>query len=197
MVFRMLDAQSALYVWAARQSGIPVQGHIWNYVRRKAPNTPKMIQDKSRLSLAAVDSEYVTYASTIKSYQKKYGLKITPNIHAELQYLKSLQYRHGEMQKSTFFRRDVMEKQPETLKQVAREAIHTAKRMNAYDFERLDFVERVPDWSCERMCSYKDLCSLELFGGNTRSIRKSQFETVDPLYYYNDDPTDLTVKQED
>jgi hypothetical protein len=60
--------------------------------------------------------------------------------------------------------------------------------MNEYDFSRTEFVERVPDRSCSFMCSYTDLCTLELFGGEPRQIRKSRYKVGDPMDYYYDDP---------
>lgn len=192
LMFRLLDAQSALYVWAARRMGIPVQGHIWNYVRRKVPTIPQLLKDGKRLSSRTIDTDYLTYATAIK----KYGLDPTP--YAEkLAYLKSLRFVHGEAQRSSYFRRDVLERQPEMLRQVAREAYHTSKRMNAYDFSKPDFVERVVDRSCEWMCSYTELCALELFGADPRSIRRQRYTETDPMYYYYDDPFEATVGKGD
>lgn len=185
--FRLLDAQSALYVWGARQSGIPVEGHIWNYVKRKVPSTPALLKDGSRLSRAKCETDYPTLVLAIK----KYGLDPAP-YKDWLKRLKNQQYRHGQPQTSPFFRRDVLERKDEMLKQVAREAFHTSKRMNSYPFDRTDFVERVPDRSCSFMCSYTDICTLELMGGNTRMIRKQRFTETDPMYYYHDDPPAVT-----
>lgn len=190
ITFRLLDSQSALYIWAARQMRIPVQGHIWNYLRRKPATVPALLQSGDRLSKRKIDTDYPTLYRAIK----KYGLD-ADDYSEQLAYLKKLQYRHGEPQLSPFFRRDVLEKDPEMLKQVAREAYHTARRMNEYDFERVEFVERVPDRSCEWMCDYREICSLELFGGDPRSIRQQRFRNVDPMYYYHDDPKERYADQ--
>jgi hypothetical protein len=179
----MLDAQSALYVWAAIRNKLPVQGHIWNYGRRKPATIPKVIKAGTRLYATSIETDY----PTMKQALKDYGLKTEP-YEDELARLKRQQFRPGEMQQSPFFQRNVLEKSPEVLKQVAREGYHTARRMNEYDFERTEFVERVPDFSCQRMCSYVDICTLELFGGDSRQLRKSRYKLADPLDYYNDDP---------
>jgi len=181
--FRILDAQSALYIWAARRMGIPVQGHIWNYGKRKAPSIPKLLLDGTRLSRAACDTDYPTMLAAIKKY------KLDPEDYRDkLLSLKRQRYVPGEPQTSVFFRRDVLEKSDEMLKQVAREGYHTAIRMNEYDFTKTGFVERVPDRSCTFMCNYTDLCTLELFGGEPRQIRKSRYMVGDPMDYYYDDP---------
>jgi PD-(D/E)XK nuclease superfamily len=185
LTFRILDAASALYIWAARRMGIPVQGHIWDYVRRKAPSVPQLLKSGQRLSRKKIDTDYPTMVRAIKRHE------LDPSDYADqLAYLKKLRYQHGEPQFSPFFKRVVLEKNDDMLRQVAREAYHTAKRMNSYDFSRSEFVERVPDRSCAWMCAYADICSLELFGGDPRSIRAQRFRTTDPLYYYYDDPPD-------
>ena len=51
-----------------------------------------------------------------------------------------------------------------------------------------DAVERVPDRSCGFMCSYSQLCQMELYGGNTELIIRKNYKTGDPQdYYYDDD----------
>lgn len=185
MEFRILDSQSALYIWAAVRCGIPVQGHIWNYGRRKAASIPKLLKDGTRLSRSAIDTDYPTFVSALK----KYELDPKP-YRAQLDYLKSLRYEPGTPQRSPFFRRDVLEKTPAMLKQVAREAHHTSKRMHTYPFDRAEFVERVPDKSCTFMCSYTDICSAELFVGSdttTGNLRRQNFKEADPMDYYHDE----------
>jgi hypothetical protein len=185
LTYRILDAQSGLYVWAARRNNLKVQGHIWNYGTRKSPGVPDLLKSGARLSNRKLDTDYPTLLRTIKAY----GLK--PTDYADrLRYLRSQQYEFGQPQNSPFFRRAILEMNPEMLKQTAREASHTAKRMNEYDFSRSDFVERVPDRSCMFMCSYRDICSLELFGGDTGNLRRERYKVADPMEYYNDDPRD-------
>lgn len=187
--FRLLDIQSPLYVWAAIRNKIPVQGFIWNYVRRKAPTVPQLTKT-GRLSLRKVDTDYPTLVRTIKEHE------LRPKLYREwLDRLKAQQYRHGQLQTSPFFQRRVIERDPAMLKHFAREALHTSKRMHAYPFENVEIVERVPDRSCDWMCSYTDICTAEAFGGDTRLLRRQRYETVDPMYYYNDDPKVDTGKE--
>jgi hypothetical protein len=183
--YRILDSQSGLYVWAARRNGLKVQGHIWNYGTRKPPGVPAILKSGARLSAAKLDTDYPTLLRTIKAH----GLD-PEDYREKLVYLKRQQYAFGKAQTSPFFRRNVLEMSDEMLKQTAREAYHTAKRMNEYDFERTEYVERVPDRSCSYFCSYPELCSLELFGGNTTNLRKQRYKVADPMDYYNDDPRD-------
>lgn len=184
LTYRMLDTQSPLYTWVAHQNDIPVNGFIWNYIRWKAPTYPKLAYAgtaRERLSKSAIDTDYPTF---------KRGLKMLgqdPEEHAErLRYLKSQRYAVDEPQTSTFFRRDVMEKQPDLLDRVIKEAVRTSDRMNNYDWQDRDSVERTVGRHCEFMCSYSDLCTTELLGGNPIPLMKQNYEQGDPMSYYHD-----------
>lgn len=180
--FRLLDAQSALYVWAALKNKIPVQGHIWNYIRSKAPTIPKPIQDGSRLSKRDVDTDYPTLMKAIKQ------AKLDPNDYKAWRIgLMRQRYATGIVQTSPFFRRDTIEKTPAMLKQVATEAYATHVRMHSYHWDKTTSIERVPDRSCAFGCSYVDLCTTELFGGNADLLRRQRYGVGDPLDYYFDE----------
>jgi len=180
--FRILDAQSALYIWAAIKLGIPVQGHIWNYLRSKPPSIPKLLQDGSRLSRSKVDTDFPTMAAAIK----KYGLD--PHDYADqLRFLKSQRYVPGEASTSSFFRRDILEKSPAMLKRVAVEAYMTHLRMHGYHWDKPDRIERNPSNNCKFMCSYTDICTMELFGGNAQPLIRQRYKVGDPMDYYQDE----------
>ena len=186
--YRMLDTQSPIYCWVAQQNGIPVEGFIWNYVRWKAPSVPQMAYvgtKRQRLSVRGIETDYPTYRRTLKRYKEEYGLDLS-DYQAELQRLKAQRYTPGEPQTSTFFRRDVFEKQPDLIRRVLKEAMRTADRMNNYDWSDREAVERTVGRHCEFMCSYKDLCSLELLGGNPTPIIKQNYKVGDPMSYYHD-----------
>lgn len=181
--FRLLDAQSALYIWAALKNKIPVQGHIWNYLISKPPHKPELIKSGTRFSKTGLEStDYPTLVRAIK----RHG--INPQVYADLlRRLKARQYEPGKIQTSPNFRRDVLEKSPGMLKRVANEAFMTHLRMNEYRWDRVNFIERAVDRSCTFMCSYDDLCTMELMGGNTAQLRRQRFKEADPLDYYNDE----------
>lgn len=183
LVFRLLDAQSALYIWCAIKNKIPVQGHIWNYAISKPPSMPVLL--KSGKALSRREKLVTDYPHLVRAI-KKYDLD--PDDYADkLAYLKAQRYEDGAMQTSPFFRRDILEKSNAMLAQVAREGYHTSKRMHSYPWDRPEIIERVPGAPCRFTCSYAELCSLELFGGDTRTIRRSKFSVADPMQYYQDD----------
>jgi len=183
--FRLRDGQSALYLWAALRNKIPVQGFIWNYLRTKAPTVPKMTL-QGRLSRAKIDTDYPTYVGELQRLKKAGELKITSEHLAKAESLRSQQYKPGQPQTSLFFRRDVLEKSGQMLRRVALENHHTSKRMHTYNFGNVDAVERVVETSCGFSCSYTDLCTVELMGGNPRYIRKNNYTIGDPMDYYED-----------
>lgn len=185
--FRLLDAQSALYLWAAQQMGIPVLGFIWNYIKWKAPSVPVLLKDGSRLSKSPCDTDFPTYVKAIKRYKvENPKFVVTPEYKIRAEYLKSLRYKPGYPQQSTFFRRDILEKSPDMLERVVKENFRTAQRMNSYDFTDNDSVERTVDRSCTFSCSYTDLCTIDLMGGNTGPLIKQNYVVGDPNDYYND-----------
>lgn len=188
---RILDVQSVPYVWAARKNKIPVQGFIWDYCKRKPASIPKVTK-AGRLSRAACETDYPTLYRRLKELD----MLDDPALRPWLRRLLGERFEHGMVQTSPFFRRNVMERTPGMLRTLMREQLHTSKRMHEYPFELRDAVERVPDRSCGFMCSYDDLCTLEAFGGDTHMLRRQKYETVDPLYYYNDDPKDVTTRGE-
>lgn len=184
--FRILDAASALYVWAAIRNDIPVQGFIWDYGRSKPPAIPEHTKTGLVGRWDRMDTDYPT---AIAWFMQEYGPKSIPSRYRpKLRYLKSLQYVPGAPQTSSFFKRSIIERDPRMLRQVAQEAYHTHKRMHGYPFDRLDIVERVPDRSCTFMCSYTDLCTAELFTGGRPVGWQKRYKVGDPMDYYNDEP---------
>lgn len=184
--FRLLDAQSALYLWAAKKMGLPVQGFIWNYLKTKPPSEPKLLKSGTRLSKVMGDTDYVTYTRALKRLKAERGYRITADNVAYAAMLKGQRYVPGEPQLSQFFRRDILEKDDAMLKRVASAAYHTSKRMHSYPFHQEAIVERNLTGDCENFCSYRELCTTELMGGNTQFLRKHNYKVGDALDYYQD-----------
>lgn len=181
--FRLLDAQSALYLWAALRNKIPVEGFIWNYLRTKAPTLPHQNLN-GQLSKRAIDTDYLTFVTEVRRLQAENGLKVTADIKAKAAYLKSLRFQPDQPQLSEFFRRDPLEKSNGMIREVALENYRTAKRMNSYNFEKA--VERVVGTDCKYYCSYRDICTAELMGGNIKPLVKANYTIGDPMDYYQD-----------
>jgi len=192
--FRMLDTQSALYMWAALRNRIKVEGFIWNYLRTVAPSKPKLLKDGSRLSKVMGETDYLTYVRELKRLKEEHGYRITRENVEYSKVLKAQRYRHGEPQTSSFFQRVTLEKDHSMLRRVALENYHTSRRMHEYDFTRPD-VERSSGYMCTRDCSYVELCQVELMGGNSNYMRKQLFKIGDPQDYYQDRAGDAAMKK--
>lgn len=176
--FRIRDAQSALYIWACRKAGYPVEGFVWNYIRYYAPR-PVKFNLNGALSKRQGETTYDAAYRSIRAQDRD------PRDYRDLLIpLQKQRYVHGGPQLSSFFRRSILEKDEDMLRQIVREAIHTGRRMNRYPFLRRNVVERNSTWMCGR-CSYRDLCSVELFGGNVQQVLRG-FRQGDPLEYYYD-----------
>lgn len=196
MNFRLLDAQSALYLWAAQENGLDVQGFIWNYVRWKAPSTPVLLKSGTRISKSACDTDYPTMYRALKRYKEENPqFVISEEDKDRLRYLRSQRYQFGKPQTSSFFQRSVLEKSADMIERVVQGNYTTSLRMHSYDFDHPDQVERVVERGCTFSCSYVDLCTAELMGGNVDLLKRQNYTVGDPNAYYNDREGDIPEKE--
>lgn len=183
--FRMLDAASALYIWAAWENGLKVNGFIWNYIRTKAPSKPALVDVKRtpRLSKSAIDTDYPTMHRAITEY----GLK-HEDYREQLLALKRQRWtgHTNTPQTSSFFRRETLVKDEAMIARVVAAAMRTRDRAHDYGWEDLESVERHVDRSCSYFCSFRELCTAEMFGGDGKRIRQQQYKVGDPMDYYRD-----------
>lgn len=195
--YRLLDSQSALYLWAAQYNGIDVKGFIWNYIRWKPPTVPKLLVKGDRISDSQADTDYPTFVGALKKYKEESpNFEIRDKDRAYAKYLKAQQYDFGKPQTSSFFRRDVLEKSPEMLERVVKNNLTTSERMHSYPFSDPDRVERVVERSCSFSCSYTDVCQAELMGANIRPLVKQNYIVGDPNDYYNDRAGDFDKEEQ-
>lgn len=184
--FRLLDAASPLYIWCLRENGYPIKGFVWNYVRAKPPSKPKLAYEgtkRERLSVAALDTDYPTMVRGLRE------LGLNPADYKDiLRPLFNQRYRYGQVQTSTFFRRDTLEKDDGMIARAVAAGMRTRDHMHGYDWDDPDSTERAVDRSCTYMCSFTNLCTVELMGGDAASVRRREFRVGDPLDYYQDQP---------
>ncbi len=186
--FRLRDSQSALYLWAARENGLPVQGFIWNYLRWKAASVPKLLTKADRISDAACDTDYPTFVKALKRYKEEHPstFQIRPQDRAKAAHLKSQQYQHGQLQTSDNFRRDVLEKSDEMLDRVMMMNYRTALRMQNYDFEDINSIEMADPQQRGFFEDYEDLHVAHIMGGNVNQLIRQNYTFGDPNDYYQD-----------
>lgn len=191
--FRLLDEQSPLYIWAARQNGIPVQGFIWNYLLTAGASTPRVTKDGSRFYAKLGDTTYPVYATAVKQAQQEHGETFleAPEERAKVRdMLRTLKNEQG--QDSAFFRRDRLEKGDDLINRVLHTTMKTAEAIEAYDWSDPDLVERNVN-SCKGfMCSYSDLSQVDLINGGVDELTiKQRYNPVDPFAYYEEGVEDF------
>lgn len=195
--FRLRDSQSALYLWAARENGLNVQGFIWNYIRWKAPSVPKLLMKADRISDAACDTDYPTFVRALKKYKEEHPstFKIRPQDRAKAEYLRTQRYTHGKPQTSEFFRRDFLEKSDDMLDRVMLLNHRTSLRMHNYDFSNIDAIEMADPSYRGFFESYEDLHVAHIMGTNLRPLMKQNYTVGDPNDYYQDRAGDYETEK--
>jgi hypothetical protein len=191
--YRMLDEQSTLYTWAARENDIPVQGFIWNYITTKPFPKYEVLKNGSSFyakSLGA-DSTYVALTRSIKRAQAEYGDQFLAKredkakVIARLSELKNDRWKGPDvLPTSPYFRRDILEKDDELIERTLKSVMRTSDTMHSYDFTDPDCVERDVK-SCEGFfCNFRDLSMSDLVMGESTLLQKRNYKNSDPLAYH-------------
>lgn len=180
--FRLLDTQSPLYIWMARQNDIPVQGFIWNYIVPKAPQPVKF----TKAGALYKRQPHTDYPTALKSITEA-GMLDEPECVAMLERLKQERYDRDMPQTSPVFRRDTMEKNDEMIERVVLDAAQSGERYIEYfqSLDNPDHTSRSVSRSCD-WCSYAPLCIAELVGLDADGVRRREFVDSDPLAYYQE-----------
>ena len=190
--YRMLDEQSTLYTWAARENGIPVQGFIWNYLSTTPLPKYNVLKNGKQFyakSLGA-DSTAVAFKMAIDKAKLEY-----PDFGKDPDYAATLRNRLGDLKRdrwkgpdvlptSPYFRRDILEKSDDLINRVLKSVDRTSRNMHAYDFTDRDSVERNVSACNGFMCSYKSLSMADLVNGDSTMTRKRDYIEHDPLAYH-------------
>jgi PD-(D/E)XK nuclease superfamily len=159
----MRDPQLTLYYWGVEHMGYrPLRGAIVDEIRTKAPAIPERLQSGGLTRRKNIDTDVHTYATEIR----RFGLDIEDYRDHLLHIAKS--------QHDRFFRRTSMPKDPPVIRTTMREAVETAQAIQ--NAERTMRFPRSADFTCEHSCEYKDLCLVELYGGDGSSLIKMNFE---------------------
>lgn len=172
--FRLLDTQSALYVWMWEQiHGEAVDRFLFNYVRRKPPTIPELLKNGTLTRRKNLDTDHRTYLKAIQD-----------NDLEEDDYSEELA--RAKERDDTFFLRVPVEKPKSMLDQVVDsvEGLITLIRRCEEDDNFPMCITKACDW-----CSYKDLCLLEMEG-------RDPFEVIGSIYRVRRTPT-VELSEED
>lgn len=192
--YRMFDEQSTMYVWAARQNDIPVEGFIWNYINTSGFPKYEVLKAGNRFGAASLkaDSTYPAMVAAIKKAQKEYPdtfLKDPDDklaVKTRLAQLKEERWRGpNDMPRSTYFRRDFLSKSDDLIERTLKSVMRTSDTMHSYDFSDPDYVERDVNQCKGFMCNFKDLSLADLVQGDSTLLQKRNYKKSDPLAYHN------------
>jgi len=162
---RMLDNQGPRYIIGMTdlllQKGIKVRGvgMIYDYIRDRLPAEPKMLKDGTLSKDRRIDTDYATYKAAIE----KHGLD--PKDYADI-------LKHIAQNQKLFFDRWPVAKSKKRLEQERRDMQAEAlKHLPAKDYYPRTLDRSRCSWDCE----YKDICLLELEGGDISHLLKQDY----------------------
>lgn len=159
----LLDPQLTLYYWGLERMGYTnIRGALYNEVRTKVPTIPKLLARGGLSTAKNIDTDLYTYMREIRRYD------LDPRDYDDI--LKHI----ATNEEMRFFRRTPIPKDPPVLKTTLKEAVDTA-----IEIQRAERQHRFPrsfDASCRWGCEYKNLCIVQLHGGDISSMVKISYE---------------------
>lgn len=165
--YRFIDMQTSKYVWGCNKVGTygEIVGVIWNYIRTKEPTKPKMTK-MGRLSKKKIDTDALTFFNAVKEY----GLD-PRDFRDVISRLKNHQ---------TFFRRERVPRPKQVTETLVKETVVVADEIER-GFQPVRSIDRSCEW-----CSFKDLCIVELYGGDAKEVMNLRYReaTKDDYYGY-------------
>ena len=160
--FILLDAQLTRYFWGAERMGYtPLRGVIFNEIRTKPPTEPEVLKSGRLTGRANLDTDYYTYYRAIRRLGQD-----PSRYHEELKRLAQ----RGDR----FFRRTRLPKDTPITRQMMREMGMTANEI--LRAEKKGHFPRSPSKECTWDCDFRDMCIVELMGGDISSMVKHQFQ---------------------
>lgn len=146
-----LTDQAKMYVYAANeQFGLPVQGVVYNVLRKKIPTVPKELIRGGLSKNMSIDTTYAVYMREIKR------LGLDPYDYTDI-------LTHLESRGNTFFIRYLIRKPPKEMRTFQRLLYLTAREMcrpNVVLYPCND------DWTC-RNCWFREPCTMVQKGYKT------------------------------
>lgn len=156
----LLDPQYSLYYGAMEIMGYKkLRGFVQDEIRKKAPTVPKTLARGGLSKAKDIDTDVWTYMAAIREQGED------PQRYSEI--LAHI----ANNQKERFFRRTYFPKDAPVIQRVFKEAVKSAQEME----EHTGVYTRSVDKSCIWGCDYRDLCIVELYGGDASIMKKKQF----------------------
>lgn len=151
----LMDKQITTYIMAAREKGVPVEGVIYNTLKKAVPEKPKILKN-GKLSTAL--NQNITYSTYMEAINE---LGHDPSAYQEV--LEKLRAREN-----PFFSREYVTRTEEALLEAKKDIIRT--ELIKSSLEELNLFPRNETRDCSWDCPFFDLCLTELEGGDTREV---------------------------
>jgi uncharacterized protein (DUF2384 family) len=160
----LLDPQFSDYYIAMEIMGYtPMRGFVEDEIRKKAPTVPKLLARGGISKKKSIDTDVWTYMSAVREAGED------PADYADiLQHIAT-------NQKDKFFRRTYIPKDPPVLRRASQELVQAAREIRR-TARRNEVYTRSVDKSCIWGCDYRDICIVDLHGGDSSTMKKMNFK---------------------
>lgn len=157
------DKQISVYVLAARQLGIPVEGVVYNTLKKAVPQKPKVLKS-GKLSKSLNNN--ITYDSYMQAIHE---LEQPPELYEDvLSQLKDLE--------NPFFQREFVTRTPESAEAALRDIEQTERIKQG--IVQAEYFPRNDTKDCAWDCPFSDLCLAELEGADTRPLLADKYKVL-------------------
>ena len=154
------DLQTALYIWALRSMGIPVEGVLWDEIRTKLPVKPEVLKNGQLSKRKNIDTDWYTYRKRVKE------LGLDPKNYLDMK-------RILKGKEATFYKRTPIPIRQSTIENVVRGARATALQIQ--EFKKKKPIMEL-SFTCN-FCEFKRICEAKLDGLDTTFMIKADFTT--------------------
>lgn len=159
------DEQSGLYMYAARLTGRPVAGVIYNIIRKKAPAFPTTLQSGLLSKARSIDTTAFHFAQCIRQTFPDWQDDTILNEYGDL--LAALSDNEGK-----FFIRFPIHRNEHELEALVENLRHTAIEMVNPDIPTYP----APSWMNCGFCTFKGPCLTQNAGGNFQSLIDEEYQ---------------------
>jgi hypothetical protein len=161
--FRTTDTQSTLYEWGLEKvMGIKSAGMIWDYVRTKVPTEPQLLVRGGLSKNSRIDTDQYTYLRALK----KHGL----DRKDYEDFLKTLPTT------KSFYHRIKCPRDTHLMRETLKMAMIVGERIHNLSKKSEDYYTRSISYLCDRDCEFRELCSAEMQGSDTKFMVDHYFE---------------------
>lgn len=162
----VLDEQSTMYLWAARQIfDFPIKGVLYNILRKKSPTAPRLLQSGLLSAAKSLDSTTYHFMHVIRAVHPDWEQDTIDEFYGDfLAYLQA--------NNSRYFMRYPVYKTEFEIDGVV-------DNIKATAFEMLNpeiAVYPNPGWSTCQFCTFKSPCVALSMEGNYKALLESEYQ---------------------